>query len=166
MSAELLKLRQRDKRVGGEVKSCADGVARCGKGSVTRRGRGGYRLSTGTTGNKCLWSSGAPDRQSKVDVKSARRHKAKRLPHLLASLRAITAVSSAQSVTLCPPPLPHMSPPQPENVPSSRPSLVSPFPGCLTPCSICVYPFCGNSFPFRLLSSFHFYSFRATGWGL
>lgn len=49
----------------------------------------------------------------------------------------------------------------------SFPSTSAAPPTCTpSPCSICVYPFCGNSFPFRLLSSFHFHSFRATGWGL
>ncbi|MED6255654.1 hypothetical protein ATANTOWER_012900 [Ataeniobius toweri] len=35
-----------------------------------------------------------------------------------------------------------------------------------SPCRVCVYSFCSNSFPFLPLSSLHFHSFQATGWGL
>lgn len=58
---------------------------------------------------------------------------------------------------------PSVSPP-PATPPPSPPPRHS-FHVCF-PCSVSVYSFCGNSFPFLLLSSFHFYSFQATGWGL
>ena len=60
--------------------------------------------------------------------------------------------------------LPPSVSPLPATPPPSPPPRHS-FHVCF-PCSVCVYSFCGNSFPFLLLSSFHFHSFQATGWGL